>query len=175
MAKEKTVAAAKIIKMKAEYDKAVKTQSKSILTEIFENFFDSCPEAKIVTWTQGTPSFNDGDPCYFSVHDIYVGTDADADIETPEDEPSFASADTEPYIKHEYGSPPGYKRTETILDAVGMAARKKVDLKADKLYENLDGLNEMMETAFGNGARVKVTRGKSDKVVFDVGEYYSDY
>ncbi len=172
----RTELAAKLISMKAEYDKAVKEQSRPVLKEIFDAFFKSCPEAKVVTWVQGTPSFNDGDPCRFSVHDIYVGNDEDADIDSPEDEPSFASADNQPYVKTEYGDKTNdWKRTVTVLDEPGRAARQKIDDAAEPLYSNLQGLDDMMETAFGNGARIKVTRNKKGEADFDVEEYDVGY
>lgn len=44
--------------------------AKPILLKEFSLLFDSVPELEYVYWTQYTPSFNDGDKCEFSVHDI---------------------------------------------------------------------------------------------------------
>lgn len=38
--------------------------------EIFKNFFEQVPEVKQVIWNQYTPYFNDGDECYFSIHEF---------------------------------------------------------------------------------------------------------
>jgi hypothetical protein len=35
----------------------------------FKTLREQAPEITRIYWTQGTPSFNDGEPCYFSVHD----------------------------------------------------------------------------------------------------------
>lgn len=35
----------------------------------FKALISEAPEIVSITWTQGTPSFNDGEPCYFSIHD----------------------------------------------------------------------------------------------------------
>jgi hypothetical protein len=39
------------------------------LKEVFNEFWNSNPEIKVVTWTQYAPYFNDGDACVFSVRD----------------------------------------------------------------------------------------------------------
>ena len=48
-------------------------QFSAILTEYMQTSFAElqqlAPEIQRVSWTQGTPSFNDGEPCYFSIHD----------------------------------------------------------------------------------------------------------
>lgn len=55
--------------MKEEYDKAIKERGQKALKQAFKDFFAANPEVKAVVWTQYTPYFNDGEPCYFSVHD----------------------------------------------------------------------------------------------------------
>ena len=44
--------------------------AKPILLKEFSLLFDTVPELEYVYWTQYTPSFNDGDTCVFTVHDI---------------------------------------------------------------------------------------------------------
>ena len=52
---------------------ALKDDFSAILTEYMKTSFaelqQRAPEIQRVSWTQGTPSFNDGEPCYFSIHD----------------------------------------------------------------------------------------------------------
>jgi hypothetical protein len=40
------------------------------LKEVFRVFWDSNPNIKLITWTQYTPYFNDGDTCEFDVCDV---------------------------------------------------------------------------------------------------------
>jgi len=58
------------------------------------------PDILEIRWTQYTPSFNDGDPCEFGVHDYYVKlaslcTDENRDNELeeyPDDDDRYASS-----------------------------------------------------------------------------------
>lgn len=50
------------------------------------------PEGYVLAWTQGTPSFNDGDPCTFSMHSIKL-VPAKA---PPEPEPDTTGVDPGP-------------------------------------------------------------------------------
>lgn len=66
----------KIEEAKEEYRKA----GKSLFQEAADVFFAEFPEVKAVVWNQYTPYFNDGDPCYFRIGDIYmVGEGYDED------------------------------------------------------------------------------------------------
>jgi hypothetical protein len=42
------------------------------LKDIFKELFVAYPNVKAIGWTQYTPYFNDGEPCVFSVNDLYV-------------------------------------------------------------------------------------------------------
>lgn len=37
---------------------------------LLQNLFEENPEIQMITWTQGTPGFNDGEPCTFNLHEI---------------------------------------------------------------------------------------------------------
>lgn len=45
-----------------------KKKTNEFLFSIFKEFFERNPEVNVIYWTQYTPYFNDGDPCYFSVN-----------------------------------------------------------------------------------------------------------
>lgn len=62
-------------KMLDEYNKAreeFSKKGKEIIRSSFKAFFEANPKIKAITWTQYTPFFNDGDPCEFSVYDMWV-------------------------------------------------------------------------------------------------------
>lgn len=42
------------------------------LKTAFKGLFAAYPNVRAIGWTQYTPYFNDGDPCVFSVNDLYV-------------------------------------------------------------------------------------------------------
>lgn len=50
---------------------AKKEAEKALLDE-FKAVFERHPEIQVITWTQYTPYFMDGDTCEFTVHDVYV-------------------------------------------------------------------------------------------------------
>lgn len=37
-----------------------------------EQYFAQHPEVKYIYWSQGTPTWNDGEACYFSVHESFA-------------------------------------------------------------------------------------------------------
>lgn len=58
-----------------EYDDALSQLKKRVETVFHDNFmtfFSANPKVYGITWHQYTPHFNDGDPCYFGVDEMYV-------------------------------------------------------------------------------------------------------
>ena len=56
------------INQKKRFLKTVKKSGKALIAPLFKELFENA-EISLVRWTKGTPSFNDGEPCTFSVHD----------------------------------------------------------------------------------------------------------
>lgn len=51
----------------------IRTESQALVNDIFKEYFEKYGEVVYaIHWTQGTPGFNDGDPCYFSVHEKFL-------------------------------------------------------------------------------------------------------
>jgi hypothetical protein len=61
--------------MTNELRQRMQKEGRAALAESFSEFFSNHPEAKAIVWTQCTPYFNDGDTCYFSVHDFELKVD----------------------------------------------------------------------------------------------------
>ncbi len=62
----------------------MKSDSKTLVEQAANELFQVAPEIDHVFWVQYTPYFNDGEPCTFSVHDIYyvlVGESENEDCE----------------------------------------------------------------------------------------------
>lgn len=57
-----------------EAQKRFLEEGKSAFKVATKEFFDANPEVRAIGWTQYAPYFNDGEPCEFSVHDIYATT-----------------------------------------------------------------------------------------------------
>jgi hypothetical protein len=58
-----------------EYNERIKEMRASLtetLRSAFKEIFAQSPNLYMITWTQYAPYFNDGDPCEFSVHEMYA-------------------------------------------------------------------------------------------------------
>jgi predicted SnoaL-like aldol condensation-catalyzing enzyme len=56
----------------AAYKQAMQESGKEAVKELFSEFFGANPEIQAVRWRQYTPYFNDGEPCEFSIHEMYA-------------------------------------------------------------------------------------------------------
>lgn len=55
---------------KEALEKEISEAAEAAFKKTFAEFFKAHPEVKSVSWRQGTPGFNDGDPCTFSRHEL---------------------------------------------------------------------------------------------------------
>ena len=46
-------------------------ESKHVFGKVMKKFFESFPEVERIVWTQYTPYFNDGDPCEFTIGEMF--------------------------------------------------------------------------------------------------------
>lgn len=84
-----------------EAQERARKETQAILDEVFADFFKRHGDrVYAIWWTQGTPSFNDGDECTFSVHDVMIAFSEEAfedgecssygyDVENSEDIPIY--------------------------------------------------------------------------------------
>jgi hypothetical protein len=59
-------------KAKADLDALIRKEGEKAVRAFFIEFFEKRPDVFAVRWTQYTPHFNDGEPCVFGLHGIYV-------------------------------------------------------------------------------------------------------
>ena len=89
-------------------------KSKPLIFGLFKDFFEKYDGVVAnVFWTQYTRFFNDGEPCEFSVHDVFLTLQSDLDDEDCEDEGStiYTSKDIQKFeenlkIYEEYNQDP---------------------------------------------------------------------
>lgn len=93
-----------------EYDEALAQMGKDVAAEIAAELAPLIPPGYALRWTQYTPHFNDGSPCYFSVHEPYLVRDKREkdDDETPEAREA-----------NEEGSGPARMELGTCIDRYG--------------------------------------------------------
>jgi hypothetical protein len=117
-------------------DQIADVDLKPVMTAGLAPIFEEYPQLKTIGWKQYAPSFNDGDPCYFTVHndDDSVelnGVNGYGDDDDEEDEDGERKAIDE-------------KVREKIIAKVGVVFRQFTD--GD------------YQTMFGEGARVTIHR-----------------
>lgn len=147
----------------------------NIVRQVFQPLFDL--GVKKATWNQYTPYFNDGEPCEFSVYDLYVTKDEDApEDEHPEDENSWMSPYNLTYAFTEYKDPDllGWqhytpvrlaqmranheKRRQEILDQGWTPESAEAFFAAFKIADDFIHSNDdIMQMIFGDHVSVTVT------------------
>lgn len=121
-----------------EQKRLINEQFKERLRPIFNEFLDSHPELKSFAWTQYTPYFNDGEPCTFSVNDIYS-----EDVELTDENDRYVE-----YIWS--GSSEGQRSLYVKYTSL------REDLK--RLERILMHNEDILQSVFGDHAKITVTR-----------------
>lgn len=132
--------------------KEYQARGQVVLKEAFAEFFVKHPKVKMITWTQYTPYFNDGDTCEFRTGDFWMLS-----------EEGMRRWDEDGGHAEEYDIIWGDEDIETPLTKEEKDAAKN-DLRTiaripDEIYEDL----------FGDHVQVKATAEG-----FDVEEYSHD-
>lgn len=160
------------------YDDQLKALGKDLGAEVAAHLGAHLPDGFVLEWRQGTPSFNDGEPCRFRVNDAYVYR-PQLD-ETGEDPDEYEHPEERGYRDGEYDP-----KTRSFWIGSSTYGRPwKTYNGEEQMGESLDGLTveqydaltaawralpaDLMEHAFGDGTIVKVY---SDGT-FKTREYY---
>lgn len=153
----------KLIDKMAAAQAEVRKNGKVALKEAFQEFFNAVPEAKCIKWNQGIPSFNDGDVCRFSVHELNLFLT----------KKSLEELLGEKLTKQEYDDrvQEGYDGDQHDLEYSAKATARAKEIS--KLFEEFSSevLDEdLFKEVFGEFASVTATPGK-----FKIEDYESDY
>lgn len=137
------------IKRHNELTHIAEARGKELILEGFKAFFEAHPNVDAVRWTQYAPSFNDGDPCVFTVHDPEVRyvKNAEESSEPVRDEDEDDDDDDDDGDFDEYPE----------IDSPTL----------DKIWALPASF---FETVFGEGSKVTITRDLAVAV-----EEYGDY
>jgi hypothetical protein len=149
-----------VIEVTERLDALLKDIEQDDIRPIFDAILSS-GKVKTVHWRQYAPSFNDGEPCYFSVHEpeFYMGEDwEDADTKYLEE---HREAGTEGDFWQEVCD-----RADYGAEPEGMKAEIE---KLDKLFS----AESVMEAVFGDGSQIVAWwNAKEGRTEFEVSEYY---
>lgn len=136
---------------------ALVEKGKDLFTQQAKEFMEKYPEVHSIMWRQYAPSFNDGDPCYFSVHEAEMHVDPS---KVPDDilKLSGLTKDDEPCNDYEYGW--GSNSYSYVLNKV--KEKRELSQREKDLLKDYDVLmscpDTFFESFFGDGAEVTITK-----------------
>jgi hypothetical protein len=168
----------------AEYDalitslKQVRSGAKKAVVSLVTSFLESHPEVAALRWSQYTPSFNDGDPCTFTMNDIELSlkpeeTDA---TDTSDEESQGEGADEEEQDEDDEDYEDEDEDEDDEDEDYGdFVSHYRLRDERPTLSEALARLNravdyDIFESAFGDGVEVTATREG-----FNISEYDCGY
>lgn len=152
-----------LVKEKINELNAVKAEAVKVIRDnfkdIFMDFFNKYPDVAEASWLQYTPYFNDGDACYFGVHDLAFITKGDMDADGNPMNEDYYYGEIPRGFHYQY-TPNGHRRvngfTQEEIDA-GYTLEMLDDFQ--KLRESFSSIpEEIFLELFGDHARVVVTR-----------------
>lgn len=136
----------KMVQEYSDFRQRMKEEFKTVFEKASSTFFQLVPEVKSIIWTQYTPYFNDGDTCYFSVHEF-----------------SFSNFIPDSPIGYFYDSYQDDDNCEDNSWSYSSWGMKKSSLSAEKIelcnsFESLINANEeFMQEILGDHVLVHVT------------------
>ena len=113
-----------------------RSDARRLVGEAFAHFFELAENVDSITWTQGAPSFNDGDPCYFRVHEpIFRGDPTRAAIEDEEEDEDWDDI---------------YESNVEVTD--------EASYEFDRVWSRLD--EDLLQSVFGEASKVTISRNE---------------
>lgn len=155
----------------AAREKAAELGEKGVAAALKE-FMEQNPEVRAFAWRQYAPSFNDGDPCVFSVHNpsfLFVGQkqDAEPENEIPDDDEDLDYGTIDSEGAYFYSS-------QNKKDIVEKAKKYNVTVETivncmnlSELLKEMDSI--IMQSIFGESSEIIVTKTK-----VGINDYYAE-
>lgn len=139
-----------------------KQDGERLLEGAFKELFDAHPDLLAVRWKQGTPSWNDGEACYFRLGEMRFKIRGAAAVHGLESEDEGGDDDE--------GFHGGYSMYRVSVEQ--KAAREAFIARAKPVIGAVHGLyrdelEELYQKVFGDGVRVTITRNEDGTLRFD--------
>lgn len=147
-----------LIEVQTNLRKEFQTQAQASFKEVVKEFFDTNTGINLVTWTQYSPYFNDGEACEFSVNEAYFSNVKDVD------ELTYGEYDGEDETIWSTNNPVQHMNTMSAWDKeTSVKVQATAGLNVESIQEFMDILNssemeEIFEVMFGDHVRVTLTR-----------------
>lgn len=147
-----------LIEVQSKLRKEFQEQAQTSFKEVVKELFEKNTGLGLVTWTQYTPYFNDGEACTFSINEAYFSNATDSDDimygdYQGEDETIWTSHNP---VRHMKGDIDWDKETSVKIQATE-------GLNATSIQEFMDILNssemeDIFEAMFDDHVKVTLTR-----------------
>lgn len=139
------------IKRRNELKELIRKEGKNMLQDMFLEVFNETPGLEAIQWTQYTPSFNDGDPCVFSVGD-----------------PSYKIHD--PTVKESEEEDADDEQDDDFQDSYSIK-NSVLQKKLKNFEKKFEDIGDVFEDVFGDNTKItaKITNGK---IKFKTEQYY---
>lgn len=143
-----------IEKLRAQLQAAEKSAAKEIMKEL-KDFVKNNPLIEGFKWNQYTPHFNDGEPCVFGVNGPYIKFDESIHKVDPDDDYMSGYIDAGDYgnLDDKF-----FESKEDILNTEEINELKKSAYNAVELFGHLSSMETELQTMFGDGVEVIVTK-----------------
>lgn len=162
----------KIDKIRTELQKAEKSASKEIM-DMLKELMANNPMLEAMRWHQYTPSFNDGEPCEFSIGELEfkfsdnINSEANNKAEYSDDEDSDDDSNSGFYDS--YSIDDFLEKKTDILNHKEMSVLKKAIKDANKVFSKLCEMESQLETMFGTNMEITVTKDGIETENYDCG------
>jgi hypothetical protein len=141
--------------IKKTIEEAQEKAKEALIAEL-KDVFVRHPDLKVIKWTQYTPGFNDGDPCYFTIGDVtasnYMGVNAYGEWEGDDEHDEENEPADLLVFSLDYNVPQGFE-----------------DLAPLGKFINSGTGKDVLEFMFGDGVTVVVTADGVDTDEYDCG------
>lgn len=125
-------------------------RGKELIESVIGKFFDDNPRAKIVSWEQYTPYFNDGDVCAFGMREVNVFIDGISNE-------SDSDWDWLPYVPSGRGTSDWSRKVWDEWEARSEEDKDAI-IRATEFASKLASVEEFLEAAFGDHVRITARR-----------------
>lgn len=136
-----------------------RTKIKGVIQSVFADFLQKFPKVYGVGWTQGTPSWNDGESCEFSVHELNLYLTEEA----------YEDGDSDQDVLEGYRSRLSEDELARIEEIGGDDELQKILAhfkSVESFIRNID--EDDMQLIFGDGSKILSTKDGIEVEDYDV-------
>lgn len=150
-----------MIEEQKELKRQFQEKAQGLFNNLLKDFFELNPAINLITWTQYTPFWNDGDTCEFSVHAPYFSNATGDDIDDISSYGEYDGENDDIWSENNFAyalknrDRSYYQKAVTAVDAGG------IDVASCELLEKMiqsSEFEDVMKDMFGDHVSVQITR-----------------